>query len=109
MTSSQVLVVLQQAADADRVLAGVDVVHRVAPTVMIVQVPPGVRSPLTDAAGVRYVGQDPPLELLTDLDEGERLFVEGWIARETQQASRSREGLNWDAEGMTPPDKPPHV
>jgi len=109
MTSSQVLVVLQPTADADRALAGVDVVHRVSPTVVIVQVPPGASLPLADDTRVRYAGQDPPPELLTDLDEGERLFVEGWVARETRRAKRSHEGRNWDAEGMTPPDHPPHA
>ena len=109
MTSSQLLVVLQPNADADRALAGLDIVHWVSPTVVIVQVPSGAPPPQTDDIGVRYAGQDPPADLLTDLDEGERLFVEGWVARETRRATRSHEGLNWDTEGMTPPDHPPHV
>ena len=99
MTSSQLLVVLQPSADADRALAGVDVVHRVSPTVVIVQVPPGVPSPQTDHTGVRYAGQDPPPELLTDLDEGERLFVEGWVARETRRATAFPRGAELGRRG----------
>ena len=46
-------------------------------------------------------------EVLDDLDAGERLFVEGWIARPTDKSNRVGEGLSWDSPGFEPPDLPP--
>jgi hypothetical protein len=103
MGSSEFLVVLSGPHSAGAV-TGLEVVHQVSPTVMIVRrLPPEI-----DELRVRYAGVDPPPEIIDALDDGERLFVEGWLARRSAtKTDRPGEGLAWDAPGMTPPDLPP--
>lgn len=43
---------------------------------------------------------------IPDLDEGERLFVAGWLARGRKTGPRAGAGQDWDAPGFTPPDAP---
>jgi hypothetical protein len=103
MGSSELLVVLSE-PHAARAVTGLEVVHQVSPTVMIVRRLP----PEMDESGVLYAGVDPPPEIIDALDDGERLFVEGWLARHSAtKTDRPGEGLAWDAPGMTPPDLPP--
>jgi hypothetical protein len=45
-------------------------------------------------------GTTPPV--LSELSEGERLFVRGWLAGSTSK-EHPGEGLAWDAPGYTPP------
>lgn len=60
-------------------------------------------------AAVRWVGTDPPPEVLAVLGAEERLFVDGWLLRRTPKSERPGDGLAWDAgEGMLPPDLPPN-
>jgi hypothetical protein len=40
------------------------------------------------------------------LDEGERLFLAGWLARGRKTGPRPGAGQDWDAPGFTPPDAP---
>jgi hypothetical protein len=40
------------------------------------------------------------------LNEGERLFVAGWLARGRKPGPRPGAGQDWDAPGFTPPDAP---
>jgi hypothetical protein len=58
--------------------------------------------------GVALVQTDPAAELSVDatgLDEKERLFVAAWRAR-SRPKQRPGEGLDWDAPGFLPPDRP---
>lgn len=47
------------------------------------------------------------LSVLDDLDDGTRLFVDGWLDRPLEKPGRPGEGASWDAAGFTPPDRPP--
>ena len=79
----------------------VDVVHAVSPRVFVTTAPGAL------PAGVLFAGAAPPAEVLAGLDEGERLFVDGWLARQAS-ADRIRpgDGEAWDAPGRLPPDQP---
>lgn len=45
-------------------------------------------------------------QALPPLDDTETLFVQAWLTRAGQAKQRPGEGLNWDAPGMAPPDRP---
>lgn len=55
---------------------------------------------------IRRDGADVPggESLPADLDEGERLFVAGWLAQGRKGGPRPGEGRDWDAPGFSPPD-----
>jgi hypothetical protein len=103
----ELLVVFRSSLAAEQQLPeDVQVVHTASPKVMLVRLPPGV-----DAAAalgdVVYVGLQPPPEVLSTLDDGERMFVGAWLARRSAEPkARPAEGLPWDAEGLSPPDLP---
>ncbi len=51
----------------------------------------------------------PPEGVTASHTDGERMFVDAWLARKTPQVTESNapgEGLSWDAPGLTPPDVP---
>lgn len=104
MDEREILVVLVPGV---AVPGGLRILHSVSPAVMIAALSPGAPLPeLPDAAG--YLGTEPPPALLSRLDEAERLFVAGWLARRAPGTKkRPGEGLAWDAPGMVPPDLPP--
>jgi hypothetical protein len=105
MNDSEILVVL---APGEMPPTGLRVVQTISPTVMIAELPPGAAIPDPLRAAATYVGTDPPAGVLANLDETERLFVSGWLARQSRDKSaRPGEGLPWDAAGMIPPDLPP--
>jgi hypothetical protein len=43
---------------------------------------------------------------LDELDDGARLFLDGWLERPVEKAERLGEGLPWDAPGFEPPGPP---
>jgi hypothetical protein len=62
---------------------------------------------LMDDPAVRWAGERPPDDVIEELDETERLFVEGWLLRRVGKPARPDDGLDWDAVGRRPPDAPP--
>jgi hypothetical protein len=62
---------------------------------------------LIDDPSVRWAGERPPDDVIEELDEAERLFVEGWLLRRAGKPARPGDGLDWDAAGRRPPDAPP--
>ena len=78
-----------------------EVVHAVSPRVFVTTAP-GVLP-----AGVLFAGTTPPDDVLAGLDAGERLFVDGWLARQSfGDKVRPGDGEDWDAPGRLPPDLP---
>ena len=83
---SEVLVILGPGAAAP----AVDVVHAVSPRVFVTTAPGAL------PAGVLFAGAAPPDDVLAGLDEGERLFVDGWLARQASggpDPARRRRGV----------------
>jgi len=46
-------------------------------------------------------------EVLGELDDGARLFVEAWMTPPRDDRERPGDGQPWDAPGFQPPDPPP--
>ena len=46
-------------------------------------------------------------QVLQELDDGARLFVEAWLTPPRDAKDRPGDGLPWDAPGFLPPDPPP--
>jgi hypothetical protein len=60
---------------------------------------PGVRLIVEDAA---------PKEIIDELTEGEKLFLNGWLLKQVSpEKKRAGDRLSWDASGFVPPDPPP--
>jgi hypothetical protein len=94
---SEVLVILGPGVAAP----AVDVVHAVSPRVFVTTAPGALPS------GVLFAGATPPDDVLAGLDAGERLFVDGWLARQASgERIRPGDGEAWDAPGRLPPDLP---
>lgn len=53
--------------------------------------------------GIETLGDERALD---QLDEGARLFVDSW-RQQHHKGPRIGEGLDWDAPGFEPPDRPP--
>lgn len=70
---------------------------------------PELVATLRAVPGVALVLTEPEAEPSVDdavgLDEKERLFVAAWRAR-ARPKQRPGEGLDWDAPGFLPPDRP---
>ncbi|MGC7096783.1 hypothetical protein ACPZ19_19085 [Amycolatopsis lurida] len=60
--------------------------------------------------GIRLIVEDEdsvPEEILAELTESERLFLNGWlITRTSSEKKRAGDRLSWDASGFVPPDPP---
>ncbi len=105
-SDSEMLLVLRPGQDTARPWPGVDVVHQISPAVRIVRRRPGAGSEFAGPE-ILYAGSDPSPAVLSTLDQTERLFVEGWLARRRRPPKkRAHDGVAWDAEGLTPPDLP---
>ena len=107
MLEPELLVVLRSSLAAEQQLSeDVQVVHTASPKVMLVRLPAGANAAAA-LGDVVYVGVEPPPEVLSALDDGERLFVDAWLARRSAEPkARPADGLAWNAEGMSPPDLP---
>ena len=106
-SDNEMLLVLRPGEDSARSLSGIDVVHQISPAVRIVRKPSGRAHELAGPE-VLYAGSDPSPAVLSSLDQTERLFVEGWLARRNRAPKkRPHDGVAWDAEGLLPPDLPP--
>ena len=46
-------------------------------------------------------------DVVAELDDGARLFVEAWRQSPAAKSARPGEGLSWDSPGFEPPDRPP--
>ncbi|MDQ3735436.1 MAG: hypothetical protein M3400_15825 [Actinomycetota bacterium] len=100
MLDGEALVVLRDAREP----VG-EVVHQISARVFVVRQDEATFDVLSHDPRVAYVGAQPPPDLVNGLEDQERLFVDGWLAR-GKQSRRTGDGLSWDAEGMTPPDLP---
>ncbi len=58
--------------------------------------------------GVRLIMEDAVSEeILDELTEGEKLFLNGWLLKQAApEKNRAGDRLPWDASGFTPPDPP---
>ena len=100
MVDGEMLVLLHEAnGPMDEVL------HRMSPRVLVVRHEGRALEALKRDPRVAYVGRRPPEDLINGLTSQERLFVDGWLAR-GDHPTRAGDGLSWDAEGMTAPDRP---
>lgn len=91
----------------DRLRSQFRVTQEGSPRLLVVERPsdPAV---LRDLPGVRAVVDDAvAADALTGLDDGESLFVQAWLRRDSMRTKRRPgEGLDWDAPGRLPPDPP---
>jgi hypothetical protein len=108
-SASEILVLLQpDEAVPDHLGRHGRLVHSASPRLFVLELRPGERAAdLMDERAVRWAGDSPPDDVVDDLDESERLFVDGWALRRRGKPERPGEGLDWDAEGRQPPDAPP--
>jgi hypothetical protein len=82
-------------------------VHSASSRLYVLELTPGQEpAALMDEPAVRRAGEHPPDDVVRELDDAERLFVDGWLVRRRGKAARPGEGLDWDAEGRSPPDPP---
>lgn len=107
-STSEILVLLQQdEAVPDDFGAHGRLVHSASPRLYVLELRPGERATdLMDEPAVRWAGETPPHDVTDELDDTERLFVDGWALRRRGKPDRPGDGLNWDAEGRRPPDGP---
>lgn len=106
----ELLVILagEHVADArDRIRRDHRVSQQASPRVIVIDRWPGDEARVSAIPGVRAVTTgDLPPELLEGLDDGEILFIRGWVTRIQELPSKRRrgEGTSWDAPGFRPPD-----
>lgn len=77
------------------------------PRLLIVELDDDQATALLREATAESVLSRPSDPIPASLNEAERLFVEAWRQRHGPPKQRPGEGLNWDAEGFRPPDRPP--
>lgn len=87
--------------------AGAQVMHVYGPRVMIGRVPPESTAALRAAAPVARIADAAVEQIPPDLSEAERLGLEAWNARQTDEFARAKEerphsGVSWDT--IEPPD-----
>lgn len=75
------------------------------PRLALVRDDPGAQERARSIVGVVHVRTDDPRDLIPDLTPSERLFIAAWVERARPKMRRG-EGLNWDAPGFEPPDRP---
>lgn len=77
------------------------------PCLSVVQTGSMMPRSLQRISGVRLViGRDASEALPASLDDAERLFVAGWLAKGRKDGPRPGAWQDWDAPGFTPPDAP---
>jgi hypothetical protein len=107
-SGSEILVVLHpNEAVPDHLGTYGRLVHSASSRVYVLELTPGHE--LADLMGepaVRWAGEQPPDDVVRELGDEERLFVDGWLVRRRGKAERPAEGLDWDADGRSPPDAP---
>lgn len=85
---------------------------RMGPRICVVRAPSAAMAGLRAQNGVQFVIRRGAADAvqgaaaIPDLDEGERLFVAGWLAQGAKSGPRAGAGQDWDAPGFTPPDPP---
>lgn len=102
-----VLLALNDAGAAADVRQHCRVVSALPPRLLVVEADERVAHGLRALPGVANV-IDATAGILPDsLNETERLFTQAWQqGRQMQDKQRPGDGLNWDAEGFLPPDRP---
>jgi hypothetical protein len=107
-STSEILVLLQRGEGVpDHLGAYGRIVHSASSRLLVLELTPGQRvADLMDEPVIRWIGEVPPDDVVDELDDSERLFVDGWLLRRRGKPERPGEGLDWDAEGRRPPDGP---
>jgi hypothetical protein len=107
-STSEILVLLQRREGVpDHLGTYGRIVHSASSRLFVLELTPGQRvADLMDEPAIRWIGEDPPDDVVDELDDSERLFVDGWLLRRRGKPERPGEGLDWDAEGRRPPDGP---
>ncbi|MBM3564016.1 MAG: hypothetical protein FJX48_12955 [Alphaproteobacteria bacterium] len=88
-----------------RLRVAVHVTQVFSPRLALVRNEPGAMERARAIPGVQHVRADDPRDLIPDLTPSEHLFVSAWVER-VRPKTRRGEGLNWDAPGFEPPDRP---
>lgn len=108
MMTKDVLIIVSDAAseEAKKMAAKIPIRQEISERVRIVNLDAAQAAELTKQTGIYIVeGKTLAPEALSSLSVGEKLFVDGWLAR-TPDAEKERagEGLKWDDPNFQPPD-----
>ena len=83
------------------------IVSELPPRLMVVEADEQAVQSLRAVPGVANVVSGTTSILPDSLNETERLFAQAWQQRhQMHEKQRVGDGLNWDAEGFSPPDRP---
>jgi hypothetical protein len=94
-------------AVSDHLRAHGRLVHSASSRLFVLELTPGRGlADLIDEPAVRWAGEHPPDDVVRELDDVERLFVDGWSLSRRGKSERPGEGMDWDSEGRRPPDGP---
>jgi hypothetical protein len=90
----------------DRASEGSRIVSVFPPRMVVVEV--AELEELRQDPAIRLIVEDAvPEEVLDELTDGEKLFLNGWLLKRTSpEKNRVGDRLFWDAPGFTPPDPP---
>lgn len=101
------LLLLDEDRMTDAVRSHVTIVHTASPRLFVVRLVEAAPEEISALPGVAAVtNRGLPAELMSDLDDEERLFARAFASR-TEPKERIGEGLPWDAPGFEPPDSLP--
>lgn len=108
MMTKDVLIVVSDAAspEAKKMAAELPVRQEISGRVRIVHIDVMRAAAVLKQEGLYLIEGGPmPPALETMLNEGEKLFIQGWLARIPEsEKQRAGEGLNWDDPNFEPPD-----
>jgi hypothetical protein len=93
------------AAALDRLASVARVTQVLLPRLALVRADAAARDAIRRIPGVIALVEEAPADLPPDLTPEERVFVAAWAARGAPKV-RPGEGLDWDAPGFEPPDRP---
>lgn len=107
MASREVLLLLGDRNFFDRASEGYRIISTFPPRMVVVEVTE--LDELRRDPDVRLIVEDTaPNEIFGELTEGEKMFMNGWLARQSPpKKKRVGNHLPWDAPGFIPPDPPP--
>jgi hypothetical protein len=107
----ELLLILDAHQPSTNLLQRYRVTQKASPRVVIVEGgDDSTKEELQTIEGVEVVlepGERPSSDVRGALSDAELLFVDAYAQR-ARPKKRQGEGLNWDAEGFLPPDKPPN-
>lgn len=108
MMTKDVLIVMGDSASAEarKIAKELPVRQEISERVRIVHIDAVQAAAVLKQPGLYLIEGGPmPEELAASLTEGEKLFIQGWLARIPEsEKERAGEGLNWDDPNFEPPD-----